>query len=541
MRKIYLYYLAGLFPVLVFFGILLKFAVNIPFHDDFDAVLAFFNNFISAESLSEKIKLLFSQHNEHRIIFNKLFTIASYYITGEINFKFLILFGNFALVGVAGVIFSSFRQEENKILYFLPVMFLLFQFQSYENSLWGMASIQNFYVLLFAFLALFFLSKESFASYCAAIAFAIAATFTSGNGMFCFITGLMVLLYKKQYKYALLWGLLMISAISIYFYGYVKPGHHPSIYDAIFVNPFQTMGYFFAFAGSLFGFSLILGILAGITFIFCFFLLISKKYQDRNPANFSYLLFLFMTTAAVSLSRSGFGMEQALSSRYAINSTLILIFLYVSFIEIKDKKDFKNIFIGILSFSVIFNIYVFFRNQNIIKANRSRLLGSICEGKVLANLYPDIDRANSIFTNAVKGKYFYPPADQCKTIHTISSRKEMPVATNNLTFAFEIKDGGSLITIKNGWVFINGMDTDDNKISLVLKSDERNYFITTILEDRPDVTAHFNNNFNLDNSGFSVFVSKDKIEKGSYRIGFSIQKDDVMEALQFSDRTINIP
>jgi hypothetical protein len=117
----------------------------------------------------------------------------------------------------------------------------------------------------------------------------------------------------------------------------------------------------------------------------------------------------------------------------------------------------------------------------------------------------------------------------------------MPVATNNLTFAFEIKDGGSLITIKNGWVFINGMDTDDNKISLVLKSDERNYFITTILEDRPDVTAHFNNNFNLDNSGFSVFVSKDKIEKGSYRIGFSIQKDDVMEALQFSDRTINIP
>jgi hypothetical protein len=213
----------------------------------------------------------------------------------------------------------------------------------------------------------------------------------------------------------------------------------------------------------------------------------------------------------------------------------------VSFIEIKDKKDFKNIFIGILSFSVIFNIYVFFRNQNIIKANRSRLLGSICEGKVLANLYPDIDRANSIFTNAVKGKYFYPPADQCKTIHTISSRKEMPVATNNLTFAFEIKDGGSFITIKNGWVFINGMDTDDNKISLVLKSDERNYFITTILEDRPDVTAHFNNNFNLDNSGFSVFVSKDKIEKGSYRIGFSIQKDDVMEALQFSDRTINIP
>jgi hypothetical protein len=541
MRKIYLYYLAGLFPVLVFFGILLKFAVNIPYYDDFDAVLAFLNNFNSTESLSEKIKLLFNQHNEHRIIFNKLFTIASYYITGEINFKLLILFGNLALVGVAVVIFLSFRQEENKVLYFLPVMFLLFQFQSYENSFWGMASIQNFYVLLFAFLSLFFLNKESFASYSAAIAFAIAATFTSGNGMFCFITGLMVLLYKKQYKYALLWGLMLILVISIYFFNYVKPGHHPSIYNAIFVNPFQTMGYFFVFTGSLFGFSLILAVITGIVFILYFFVLVSKRYQNKNTTNFSYLLFLFMTAAAVSLSRSGFGLEQALASRYAINSTLILIFLYISFIETKDKKDFKNIYIGILSFSVIFNMYVLFRNQHTIKSNKNMLLGGICEGKISANLYPDIDRANSIFTNAVKGKYFYPPTDQCKTIHTISSRKEMPVATNNLTFAFEIKDGDSFITIKNGWAFINEMDTDDNEISLVLKSDKRNYFITTIPENRSDVTAHFNNNFNLDNSGFSVFVYKDKIEKGTYRIGFSIQKEDVMEALQFSDRTINIP
>ena len=42
-------------------------AVNVPFQDDFDSVFHFLTDYLAATP-AEKLSLIFSQHNEHRIV-----------------------------------------------------------------------------------------------------------------------------------------------------------------------------------------------------------------------------------------------------------------------------------------------------------------------------------------------------------------------------------------------------------------------------------------------------------------------------------------
>jgi hypothetical protein len=73
--------LAILFPLLAFVGITV-WAVNVPGMDDFDAVLGYMNH-----PLGERIRLLFSQHNEHRVVTTRLVSELVRIVLGNLDFK----------------------------------------------------------------------------------------------------------------------------------------------------------------------------------------------------------------------------------------------------------------------------------------------------------------------------------------------------------------------------------------------------------------------------------------------------------------------
>ena len=71
------------------------------------------------------------------------------------------------------------------------------------------------------------------------------------------------------------------------------------------------------------------------------------------------------------------------------------------------------------------------------------------------------------------------------------------------------------------------------KIYVVLKSETATYVFDTILQKRPDVTAAYvESGLNLDNSGFIARIPKESIQKGIYRLGIYIKKDQI-ETLQY--------
>jgi hypothetical protein len=79
---------------------LCRYSYNFPYFDDFEVILGFLNRFITGRQFSEKLPLLFEQHGEHRLFFDRAVALAAYLVLGKIDFRSLVLIGNTALLGI---------------------------------------------------------------------------------------------------------------------------------------------------------------------------------------------------------------------------------------------------------------------------------------------------------------------------------------------------------------------------------------------------------------------------------------------------------
>lgn len=116
---------------------------------------------------------------------------------------------------------------------------------------------------------------------------------------------------------------------------------------------------------------------------------------------------------------------------------------------------------------------------------------------------------------------------------------QLPTETDDIMYAFDVStEDPRLAAIERGWAFIKGEDSEDSKVYVVLKSASQTYIFDTHVEERPDVTRHFEElNLNLDYSGFMALIPARKIANGEYTVGIYITKGDI-EALQYTDKAI---
>src|SRR3989304_3151464 len=346
-----------LIPPAFFYYMVVKFSPNIPYNDDYDVILGFLLQYLDAGGISERLSFIFAQHNEHRVAFVKALVLIQYYSSGLIDLRVVVFLGNLGLVGLLYVFYRLYGRDENRLLYLVPTTLLLFQFQYAETTLWPMAAVSNFYVLLFAFGALLLLRGQGLGGVFAAFLLAALASVTQGSGILAFIAGAFLLALKKDYRGLAVWSILSAAAFSLYFGLYVKPPHHPSVTRALFEEPGNTLHYFITFIGSSFPLSGPGHLLAGIFFISLFLFLTWRGYFRRNAAVYCCHVFVFMIAAVTALTRSGFGIEQALSSRYKIISVLFPILSLMAMFElVEGKKIERFLFPLVLAGSIAFNV-----------------------------------------------------------------------------------------------------------------------------------------------------------------------------------------
>ena len=138
-------------PFVVYVYYACSFSVNVPFWDDYGAVLAFMNNFVQAGALDAKLRLLFSQHNEHRLVFNRVVLLAQYFLIGKIDFKSLMIFGDLGwIMTVLVFVFRYKRKFRLPLLHLLPVPYVLLAFVQWENMFFATPSIQFYWFVLFS-------------------------------------------------------------------------------------------------------------------------------------------------------------------------------------------------------------------------------------------------------------------------------------------------------------------------------------------------------------------------------------------------------
>ncbi|HEX3966955.1 MAG TPA: hypothetical protein VHW70_03230 [Edaphobacter sp.] len=368
-RQILVYGVAFLVPC-IFYYLLARTILNLPILDDYDSILSFLNHYSQLPSASGKVLYIFTaQHNEYKLIFEHWFVVTEFDLLGHVNFVLMIAIGNLSvlLLGVAlwKMLFPQLQDDFRRLTLFLPVIFLLFQLQYYENLTWPTTTLQNIPVVPFSLFSLYFLLRKDRRSATWALLLLALAVFTSGNGFMAVPVGLLILFYQKRWHLAILWLCLSALLTGIYFFRYNHQSSQSVPGQSVFAVLFHfNLLYFLSFVGSaaespthipFHGAAMVFGIiiLFGIGYA------IHRGYHRRNPFLAAACLFVLLTGIAVSGLRSDFGVVQSLSSRYRIYSDLLLIFAYIfladEFLQpAKDTIVARRLYLGALVASFAF-------------------------------------------------------------------------------------------------------------------------------------------------------------------------------------------
>jgi hypothetical protein len=184
---------------------------------------------------------------------------------------------------------------------------------------------------------------------------ALMATYSSSNGLFCWLVILPVLLVhfpREQWRGLLpwnsAWALTAAVAIVSYFWGFRRPPESPGIVAGL-EDPVRFAAFFLANIGSPFAFGTAVlpvtqSIVAGAAILGIVGWMGVRLYREADSEGLRELLpwaalagYALLTGAAMTVGRAGFGPEEALASRYINTHVLTVIAIVFALPTVLDR------------------------------------------------------------------------------------------------------------------------------------------------------------------------------------------------------------
>jgi hypothetical protein len=530
-----------LLPIGIFFAVFFRFTVNAPINDDFSAILAFINSYITTPSYGGKLKLMLDQANEHRIVYDRVWTIISYKIFHAVNFNFLSLIGNLSLVGIAILFFNKFRRLGKPVYLFVPITVLLFNFASWENITFSMAGLSNFTVLLFILLSLHYLTSsnsQNITTLLFSLFFFVLALFTQGGALSVIPVSIFILIYKKQYRNLWIYITIIAFLLGVYFYDYHSPQHNGTIMDTLRELKGRVILFVFSFLGNALNYFLIytsnqqesVGItaIAGFCFFILFLYITKTKYYQRNMFNYSIMLLIIITACITALTRVSFGWDFASSSRYRINGIIFLISLFFWFLEtypINKKKTIAIILTltGLYFIGINLNHYEYLgireqqTNLGIVGYNSGKpdlLNGDKNQIELYTKILRQSDSLNTFHLPSNADLEYYYPYGQRQQIPMVpdNPKLEMPISVREI---YQLEDDYFI----DGFAFITGNAAWNQKVYIGFQNqeDKEPIFFSTKSIARYDLNTYFNK-FTLKEGGYQARIHSEDIKPGENKI-----------------------
>lgn len=552
-----LIYIAIFLPPVIFFYLFFKYTINIPVNDDYRAILDSLNKIISVESVSDKISVIFSQHNEHRIAYDRLWAIICYKINGQVNFNYLSLIGNLSLVGIFFLLLKNVRKVRKELIYLVPLSILVFNITFYENMTFAMAGLSNFTVFLFSLLSLYYLTKEVITKkdLFLSLLFMLFAVYTQGSGVFLIPISILILIYVKQRKQLIVYSCFSLLVIFAYFYGYKTPEYHPSILSTLIDFKVRALLFSLSFLGSAFNYNLIytndlqestgLTAIIGFIFLMIYIYLIKIKYYKKNLFVFSVMSMIVMTAFITGVTRCQFGMETAGASRYRISGVIFLIALYIAFIQLykSESRFYKPIFI--LSALIYFGICL--RQYEYLSLREKDTMTGVLRyesGELLKlNGFEQDFYNQAIIESSKLGTYYLPSSNSMQLYFPYS--KEISVenkeysteeSNSNIQAIDKIKD----FYLIDGWVYFEHFSSDNQEVYIGIKNiNQPNIkFFTAKQIPKFDLNPYFKK-FTIQNSGFLARIKESDLEKGNNEIYIQIKNGETVKLIKTDKKITN--
>jgi hypothetical protein len=270
--------------------------------------------------------------------------LTKYNVLAEMYVSWAFALGSGLLI--LGMYVKKFGKSYLPILGFTPVAWLLFNFRQFENMLWGWQV--QVYMCVFGFIASLFLLERADRigfRYVAAILLAVFASFSFVNGLLVWPINLVFILLSKgknKVRMAALWALVGLATWGVYFYRWASPSDIPTAPFTLSHIPMAAL-YFVINVGAPLAYEKGNATAAGIFLLALMalvaYLILRNRLVVENSAWVCLALFSLAISVACVVGRSGFGVEQALSSRYTTFTSLAVIGTYVVILSLwKAKK-----------------------------------------------------------------------------------------------------------------------------------------------------------------------------------------------------------
>jgi hypothetical protein len=343
-------------PFLILLYLVASYGVNVPFMDQWGDLSSLFEK-VAQRNVS--FQDLFAQHNEHRIFFPRFIFIALAFLTHwntkcEMYFSILLIILSYVLIQG---IFS--RQVPRKDTGFwqisLSISIIITSFIQEQNLLWGF-QVAWFLISLCLILAIYLLTSSIRSIWLKIFLggiVCIIASFSSAHGLMTWLAVAPCILTlahesnkvktRSAIKVVLCWLILFVLSCSIYFHNYQKPSGHPD--TLFFVKHLDiSLNYFLSLLGTplLAGSNLcwMTGLVISVNFFWFFIRYLRNPFSEFSQQASPWLsmgLFSLLFALITTVGRSGFGVNQAYSSRY----TSVAILLIIALVQLWRMASFK--------------------------------------------------------------------------------------------------------------------------------------------------------------------------------------------------------
>jgi hypothetical protein len=344
-----------LIPIISFGIYIFSFALNAPYNDDV-ALISTLNKIHNPEI--NLFHTILEQQNDHRIVFSRLATILIFWVSGEMNFRTMILLGYLNLMVLGYAFYLIFKSEKMPFVYFLPVSILLFSPIVQGTHLWAITSFEYTLAIAFSLFSLYFLQQARKKIWILSLLFAVAASLSNLDGLCVFLVGLAWLIIQKRTKESLIYSGFMILYLWLFFYNFHFSASTAPPSGAGFAG--NVLKGFISFTGGIVKVlsdsrAYSLSFVAGGIFISIFLIIMTRKIlaQTRKsdqllPISLTDICFLELLACAfmVAIGRANDTAESMVAIRFQIYAVTILILLYLVIISNISSSKLKS-FVGI--------------------------------------------------------------------------------------------------------------------------------------------------------------------------------------------------
>lgn len=334
MRRLFTILLLSI-PILLFYSEVFTYVDNIAKWDDYDMPIKYCIDFNKAD-LSERAAMFFGQYGEHRLIPSKILYLSTFYITGGINLRLLLVIGDLQLLVVAFVSIWFLRKYSLKwrFLSFIWCL-LIFDLNSFENASMAMNAVGNYGQVAFFFLTLFLydLNKKWLSL---AVFVQILCAYSNGNGQMAMIIIPFFCWLKEDKRKVIASAITGFICVTLNF-----TFHHTETLPTSLPFDFsKSLTYFIRMSGAHFDFDT--SFLVGIAVLGLLIYIFPKKPKEWTDAGIiAILLFVMGTMALATYFRGNMSDSQFQTSRYLIYPQIMIgCLIFFIFRKFKTERQF---------------------------------------------------------------------------------------------------------------------------------------------------------------------------------------------------------